>query len=293
MNLLGALALSALLSGCVAAVIPVVAAGTIARKKAAKAKAKPQPAPENPAPENPAAEIPVPVTVATAASGTQAAMAEAFPQAGQIDGAYSAFLRFALTNAALRQTGYAVSSVALTGSFALEHPTFLPCDELPTAVIIDLDEAHANDTDGTSSVLPKPSAIDLKGLAAGLERLRGNGVSIIWMSERPTEEQETLLDTLKDGGLVTGDRDTLYLTGSGDYRKQTRRIEAASKSCVIAMAGDRKSDFEELFDYLRKPEAAYRLDPLFDAGWFLVPTPIPPASLAAQTNEDTNALDPR
>ena len=98
-------------------------------------------------------------------------------------------------------------------------------------------------------------------------------------------------DTAK--GLVTGEGDTLYLAGNGDYRKQTRRIEAASKSCVIAMAGDRKSDFDELFDYLRLPQAAFRLDPLFDAGWFLAPAPIPPATLAAQTNEDSNALDPR
>ena len=279
-NLIAAIALSALLSGCVAAVIPLAAAGSIARKKAAKPKAEPQPEADK---------------AAATATALQAAKPDAAASSEQIDGVYGPFIRFALNQATLRQTGYAVNSVALVNPVTLDQPAFMPCGDKPASVIIDLDQATARQDEppATVPVGAEAAPLDLRGLASGLERLRTSGVSVIWMSTRPVDEQESLLDTLKGNGLVTGVGDTLYLSSDGDYRKQNRRIEAASKSCVIAMAGDHKSDFDELFDYLLQPDAAFRLDPLIDAGWFLAPAPLPPASLAAQTNEDTNALDPR
>ena len=280
-SLTAALALALLLSGCVAAVIPLAAAGAIARKKAKSAKRSPEPVSETTAAAKPA----------TAAA--QAPKPDNPSQETLIDGAYGPFIRFALTQTNLRQTGYAVNSVALASPVVLEKPAFMACGDMPPAIIIDLDVSEAGSGEDAALGLPKAMELDIKGLAAGLERLRGAGISVIWMSERSVEEQDGLLEALKASGLVSGDGDTLYLSGSGDYRKQTRRIEAASKSCIIAMAGDRKADFDELFDYLRQPEAAFRLDPLIDAGWFLTPAPLPPATLAAKSDEETNALDPR
>ena len=280
-SLTAALALALLLSGCVAAVIPLAAAGAIARKKAKSAKRSPEPVSETTAAAKPATAAP------------QAPKPDNPSQETQIDGAYGPFIRFALTQTTLRQTGYAVNSVALASPVVLEKPAFMACGDMPPAIIIDLDVSEVGSGEDAALGFPKAVDLDIKGLAAGLERLRGAGISVIWMSERSVEEQDGLLEALKASGLVSGDGDTLYLSGSGDYRKQTRRIEAASKSCIIAMAGDRKADFDELFDYLREPEAAFRLDSLIDAGWFLTPAPLPPAIRVAKSNEETNALDPR
>ena len=42
---------------------------------------------------------------------------------------------------------------------------------------------------------------------------------------------------------------------------------------MIAIAGDRKGDIDELFDYLRDPRSGDSLDYLLGAGWFIVPPP--------------------
>ena len=45
---------------------------------------------------------------------------------------------------------------------------------------------------------------------------------------------------------------------------------------VPAIAGDRKADFDEVFDYLRNPDGpvAIALEQFIGAGWFLAPPPI-------------------
>ena len=45
---------------------------------------------------------------------------------------------------------------------------------------------------------------------------------------------------------------------------------------VLAIAGDRKADFDEVFDYLRNPDGpvAIALEQFIGAGWFLAPPPI-------------------
>ena len=57
-------------------------------------------------------------------------------------------------------------------------------------------------------------------------------------------------------------------------RKQTRREDLAASSCLIAIAGDVRSDFDELFEYLINHEAAAMLDPLIGNGWFVIPAPV-------------------
>jgi hypothetical protein len=46
------------------------------------------------------------------------------------------------------------------------------------------------------------------------------------------------------------------------------------------MAGDERSDFDELFDYLRDPRLMTAYDAQMGAGWFLVP-PLYAAASAA------------
>jgi len=69
-------------------------------------------------------------------------------------------------------------------------------------------------------------------------------------------------------------------------RKQTRRDDLANVSCVIAIAGDSRTDFNELFEYLVKPEAALALELLIGQGWFLIPQALTQPS--SQTTRSTD-----
>ena len=52
------------------------------------------------------------------------------------------------------------------------------------------------------------------------------------------------------------------------------REQLAQLSCLIAIAGDTRSDFDELYDYLLDPNDAAPLEPIIGEGWFLIPTPL-------------------
>ena len=83
-----------------------------------------------------------------------------------------------------------------------------------------------------------------------------------------------IADALLSSGLDPTGRDPILLTlGDGD-RKQTLREQAAQTACLIAIAGDERRDFDELFGYLRDPAMATHFDSLLGAGWFLVPNPL-------------------
>jgi len=76
---------------------------------------------------------------------------------------------------------------------------------------------------------------------------------------------------LQASGLDPSGRDPILLVRNEEERKQVLREEANQTVCVVAMAGDRRGDFDELFDYLRDPRIATAYDGQIGAGWFLVP----------------------
>jgi len=49
------------------------------------------------------------------------------------------------------------------------------------------------------------------------------------------------------------------------------------------MAGDDRADFDELYSYLRNPNGAVMLEPMFNNGWFLTPPPLVEATEANGT----------
>ena len=61
---------------------------------------------------------------------------------------------------------------------------------------------------------------------------------------------------------------------NGEDRKQERRREVSKTHCVVAIAGDTRADFDELYLYLKDRSAAQPLEELVGAGWFLTPLPI-------------------
>ena len=270
--LLGA---SLALQGCVALVLPIAAAGVIGKKEVDKARLRTRAAEATFDPASPpqvfvgdapaeaiATALPVPTTEAPGAMTPLDRLAQS-----NISNAYLPFARHALGEAAKRRRGQAVRSVVLPENVSLSQPQPISCGAKPIAVLIDLDVAP-----GT------PAEMDIErqnGFAALLETLRESGIRIAWLAETDERQLQPILDLLREGEApVLRDTDLMLFGLPGTYRKQERRWALAASHCVVAIAGDRKSDFDELYDYLRDQSYAIRLEAFTDRGWFELPHPI-------------------
>ncbi|MEO0908528.1 MAG: hypothetical protein AAFY07_13485, partial [Pseudomonadota bacterium] len=143
----------------------------------------------------------------------------------------------------------------------------LPCRALQPVVVIDLDP-QGGLFDPTQGSRP-PS-----GLGAGLAQLRSSGVKIAWLSGNPASAEEDIRGALMQSTLDLFGNDLVLLISQPDQRKQTLREDLALTYCVVAIAGDEREDFDELYGYLRNPNDAQPLDVLYGEGWFIIPQPI-------------------
>ncbi len=143
----------------------------------------------------------------------------------------------------------------------------IPCRALQPVVVIDLDP-QGGLFDPTQGSRP-PS-----GLGAGLAQLRSSGVKIAWLSGNPASAEEDIRDALMQSTLDLFGNDLVLLISQPDQRKQTLREDLALTYCVVAIAGDEREDFDELYGYLRNPNDAQPLDVLYGEGWFIIPQPI-------------------
>lgn len=149
----------------------------------------------------------------------------------------------------------------------LSAPRRAQCGKLQPAVLIDLDPEL--------NVFNPAAAAAQPGLAEALSALRAAGITVMWTSALQVEQAENVAAALSRAGLDPSKTDRLLLLkGPGD-RKQARRLSAARNWCVVAMAGDRRGDFDEAFDYLKDPDTQIPADRLFGNGWFLAPAPLP------------------
>lgn len=293
-----ALLLLPALGGCVAAAIPVLAAGGLVVRETEPGnetgdavpvvEVEPKAAPAVPAAEIGKGELPPrdsadaaleqaavappptlpPATgvTATAVAATASASATGALIATGNDDIYARFGRYALEQARLDPVAAPRRSAILAepGSLA---PTTTDCGILPPAVIVDLDPADAS-LDPTTPLPGNPA------LSAALASLRTNDVAVFWISGSSAAAAGQLRERLVATGLDPWGRDGLLLMRRSGDRKDARRRELAETHCVTAIVGDTRSDFDELFDFLRDPAAAAPLEPLVDAGWFLTSPPI-------------------
>ncbi|WP_298305825.1 hypothetical protein [uncultured Erythrobacter sp.] len=147
------------------------------------------------------------------------------------------------------------------------QPTKAKCSAVSPTILIDLDPQ--GELFDPSNASRPPS-----GLAQGLSRLRQNGVSVAWISGHGIGEIEIINRSLALSGLDIGNEDRILLLRSPNDRKQILREELAQISCLVAIAGDTRSDFDELYDFLKQPADADALEPLIGDGWFLIPQPL-------------------
>lgn len=264
---LAALALLPSLSGCVAVAVAIpvaAAAGMIGKNVRVRAA--------TPVPEQGEADAALASTGPRSAGGVTLTAMNALPVpsiAGTAADPWMPFVSYALRRAA--DKGQTASALLAPNPLTAVPPPRLPCPQRPPAVIVDLDIEQATFVPGRTG-LPSP------GLAEDLARLREAGIVVLWLSQASANEVRGVADALKLSGLDPTGRDPLLLVRNAEDRKQTLRFEANLDVCVIAIAGDRHSDFDELFDYLRDPATAQGLETMVGSGWFIAPTPFGPAS---------------
>lgn len=256
-----------LLQGCAAAILPVAAAGVIGKTQVGAARMRTQAAEQQVAalPETARAAV-VSTEPADIASEAEVSpdSALALLAAAGINHPYLPMARYALAQAQRRQAGTEVRSAVLVEQVSLIEPRAVDCSTRPFAILIDMDEA--------------PGVVLSDGEATGfgelLDLLRANGIAIAWLSDRPANLLDADLATLRAGAVPALRDGDIELFAYPGLRKQEHRWNLAATHCVLAIAGDSKSDFDELFGYLRDPDYAIRLDAWIDKGWFLLPYPL-------------------
>lgn len=181
-------------------------------------------------------------------------------------GAVTAFVMDAVENA---RSGKARTSALLDQRSLTSLPRMQPCADQRGALVIDLDPGD-KPFDLADPPSPAPD------LAEHLRRIRGTGTAVVWIAMLPESAGEALGTSLKATGLDPLGIDKTLLLRRGETRKQELLLRASEDWCVLAIAGDRKGDFDEVFDYLRNPDGpvALALEQHVGAGWFLVPPPI-------------------
>ena len=280
-----------MLPGCVAAAIPLLASGVIARKEAKGDTSTPAPnqkpivevlPSDNSLPQRASAAPPAAGTIAVAVSTAEPVPTELTPALQPVAppklGAavtpgdltpFAGFARFAIDHAPPLPAGKARRSALVDQDTLTSEPRLADCGDGPPAVVIDLDKG------GKPFDLADPP-FPATGLSEQLAAIRAAGVTVLWSASLPVDDAPKLYTVLRATGLDPDRTDRLLLLRKPDESKQTRRAAASRDWCIVALAGDRRSDFDELYDYLRDPSGpiATALEPTYGDGWFLVPPPI-------------------
>jgi len=204
-------------------------------------------------------------TKARIVSGPLPAPGTAAPGATAVGG-YDAFAGFATRQGTLPIAGGERRSAILESPGTLE-PATRECSIHPAAVLIDLDPASGT-LDPAAALRADPR------LAGALAGLRGEGIAVGWLSSNTADRAGAVRRALVASGLDPAGQDELALLRYPEERKQSRREEFAKEYCLVAIAGDDRTDFDELFQYLKDPSLATPLEPLIGAGWFLIPQPL-------------------
>lgn len=261
------------LQGCAALALPVVAAGVIGKKEVDNGSVRAR-----------AAEASFDLAAPPQVIVGDARLEQATPVPGEgdtpvpmsaldqldqlvINNAYLPFARHALTEADRQQRGAMSRGAVLIENVSLLEPQAIDCGNKPLAAIIDLDIAP-----GT------PAEMEIErqnGFSTLLDAMRESDIRIAWLAEASEARLAKVLDLLREGEEpVMREGDIMLIGLPGSYRKQERRWQLAQSHCVVAIAGDRKADFDELYDFLRDQSYAIRLEAFMGRGWFELPHPI-------------------
>lgn len=181
-------------------------------------------------------------------------------------GALGSFNTFASNTLAQLNDGERVYSAMLADPGSLQ-PTRKPCEAEIPAVLIDLDPADGLMPLGTATA-PDPSLVSV------IENLRRSDVAIAWITDREPTDAGPIRQSLLQSRLDPTGRDPLFVQRYPGELKQARRQALLETHCLIAIAGDDRRDFDDLFTYLRDQTFASALEPMIGEGWFIIPNPL-------------------
>ena len=288
-RLCAALIMVSLLGGCVAALaVPAMTAvGVFTQKK----RTREQVVASLPAANTAVmAALPDVSAPAASASANLTGLTELPPPSGGLSPAQAPwrdFATYALGRAAgLEKGGAAVSALLTPESVTTFRTRTRPCAQREPAVVIDLDPRDA-------VFAPNAARPVSPEIAAAVAQLREAGVIVLWVSQASANQVAGVAAALEASRLDPTGRDPILVVRNQDERKQVLREEANETVCVVAMAGDERSDFDELFDYLRDRRLESAHDAQLGAGWFLVPPLFEtsateqPVSVVAPAGEDS------
>jgi len=261
------------LSGCVAVAIPALAgsamvgsrvdgkdASTSARLAADAAASAPAPAT---APVSAPDTAPNAVPVAPVIAPRSAAYPDPADPLTSEQLGFAHFVRYAQASALGAKRGADLLSAMLSDPVALDGQRRRCAAGEQMVALIDLDPK------GSSFAPPADPASQLS-LALGLAVMREAGVVIAWLSEMSVNQSGALRTALEQSGLDPRGEDIVSLRRDGDDSKHKRKDNLAQITCIVAIAGDERADFDERFKYLRNPEAGAGLEPVIGNGWFLI-----------------------
>lgn len=269
MRILGAARITAALlfpvvfSGCVAALIPIAAGGMIARKEKVELESANQNS------EILAKRTDVLITMPAPQAVSEISLVQGMrelPSPMRARQAFSGLMEYVAAQAGKDPVSDPRQSALLAAPGSLS-PDRSDCSIRSPAAVFDLDPAGAL-FNPSAAVKADPE------LAQMLHAFRSQDISIFWISALTPLDAGAIRSRLVQSGLDPAGRDGLLLMRHIDDRKQTRRHDVSKTHCVVAIVGDAKSDFDELFDYLTDPSAALSIEALLDAGWFLTPPPL-------------------
>lgn len=264
---LALLSLAPMATGCVAAAaIPLAAGVAVVRSHAGPdpkgvRAAVPVPRPQ-PGMASDASDYRVVLTELTALPPPDAAVSGATREAAALQ-AYVAGQLAAVPSGGKPRLGALLSR---PGELSAQRRE---CRATANGVFIDLDP-------GRGSFDPLAPGRAETGLVRALAALRSQGVAVVWFSRLGENFADAVRAALTASGLDPEGHDRIVLMRDIGERKQTRRAAIADTLCPVALVGDERADFDELFLYLRSPDAAAPLDALIGRGWFLLSPFAPP-----------------
>lgn len=257
-----------LLQGCVAAAIPIAAGAALSQAGKGKGNKDVEQQPASAPAATTESDDPVAGARAVLLEGVTELPAPSFAGNTGMDETYTAFANYALTIAARDPLTDAVRPSALLAQPGSLRPETAPCRFVGNAVLIDLDPA-----DGLFDPGMPVSRTDL---GAALARLRAQDIEVVWSTALTADRAGDVRRWLRETALDPEASDRLLMLLYPEDRKQTRRKEASAERCLIAILGDERADFDELFDYLKNADAALPLDVMLGKGWFLAPVSAAP-----------------
>ena len=249
---LAAAGLALLTTGCVAAVLPLAAGAALAKRHGELERPAVSRAPTSAAKASSGEARIIPTTLTALPPASNA-------PSGDPD--VAAFAAYALASGPSTAPGARRTSAILPTASELRVAR-TPCGSLPAAVIVDLDPGRGT-FDPLMPGTPDPALRD------ALASLRAKGLAVAWLSRLGTNFEAAAREVLQSSGLDPTGADTLLLLPDLSARKQSLRDQVAARFCPVAMLGDERADFDELYLYLKNPDTALALDAMIGRGWFL------------------------